>query len=253
MTLLEVQEVSKSFAGLQALNEVSFEIESGSIVGLIGPNGAGKTTLFNVIAGMIKPDKGCVIFDGSDVTGWQPHQAARQGLGRTFQIMKPFAGLSVVENVTVATLQRERQRTRAEELAREIVQRVGLGDWADKQASVLSTAGHRRLELARALGLNPSLLLLDEVLAGLVPSERNKVVNLLKNIREEGVTMLLVEHVMSAVMELSDHVLVLHHGELLASGTPEEVTSDEQVIEAYLGEEDLGEEDLGEEESHAEG
>lgn len=237
MTLLEVQGVSKSFAGLQALREVSFDVEEGSIVGLIGPNGAGKTTLFNVIAGFIRPDEGRVIFGGDDVTGWQPYEAAHRGLSRTFQIMKPFNHLSVVENVSIATLQRERQRGQAEDAAREIIERVGLDEWADKQASVLSTAGHRRLELARALGLDPSLLLLDEVLAGLVPSERNKLVDLLKNIREEGVTMILVEHVMAAVMELSDYVLVLHHGELLASGTPEEITNNEQVIEAYLGEE----------------
>ena len=243
MTLLDVQEVSQSFGGLQALNNISLEVEEGSIVGLIGPNGAGKTTLFNVIAGVLNPDEGKVYLGGKDVTGWSAHRVAHQGLGRTFQLMKPFSALSVLENVGVATLQRQSNREEAHRTAREIVDRVGLGEWADKNASVLSTAGHRRLELAKALGLSPSLLLLDEVLAGLVPSERDKVVELLKTIRDEGVTMLLVEHVMSAVMELSDHILVLHHGEMLASGTPEEVTNDPQVIEAYLGEEDDEEHD----------
>jgi branched-chain amino acid transport system ATP-binding protein len=236
MTLLEVRGVGKSFSGLRALYDVSFDLEAGKIVGLIGPNGAGKTTLFNIIAGVFPPDSGCVKLGDTDITGWPSYRVARRGVGRTFQIMKPFLSLTVLDNVTVAALQKHRKKAQARVAAAEVVERVGLGPWADHKASVLSTAGRKRLELARALALEPSLLLLDEVLAGLVPSERAKVVELLKEIGQDGVTMLLVEHVMSAVMALSDHILVLHHGELLADGTPEEVTSDEQVIEAYLGE-----------------
>lgn len=235
--LLQIDHVNKHFGGVAALTDVSLSIQPGEIYGLIGPNGAGKTTLFNVIAGVMRPDEGRVVFDGTDITGWPAYRIARLGVGRTFQLMKPFDSLSVLDNVTVATLQRHRNRKAARRAAAEVVERVGLGPWAERKASVLSTAGYKRLELAKALGLEPSLLLLDEVLAGLVPSERARVVELLREIRGEGVTMLLVEHVMSAVMALSDHIYVLHHGEMLASGTPEKVTKDPRVIEAYLGEE----------------
>ena len=237
MTMLDVTAVSRSFSGLQALSDVSFSVEPGEIVGLIGPNGAGKTTLFNVIAGRLTPDTGTVRFEDRDITGWPPHRIARAGIGRTFQLMRPFASMSVLDNVAVAALSRDRDRRVAEERSRTIIGRVGLDHVADRPSGSLPTAGRKRLELARALALDPRLVLLDEVLAGLTPSERQPVLELLLTLRDEGLTLLLVEHVMAAVMKLSDRVLVLHHGKLLASGSPQEVTSDPAVIEAYLGEE----------------
>lgn len=235
MTLLQVEGISKAFKGLHVLTDVSFTLERGQIVGLIGPNGAGKTTLFNIISGVLRPDSGHVYFAGQECTGWPAYRVARCGLARTFQLMKPFASLSVLENVTVATLQRHQHKARARQAAQAVIERVGLDAWLNQPASVLSTAGRKRLELAKALALQPTLLLLDEVLAGITPSERAGVLTLLREIQAEGITMLLVEHVMPAVMSLSDCVLVLHHGTLLASGTPDEITSDQRVIDAYLG------------------
>jgi branched-chain amino acid transport system ATP-binding protein len=239
MSLLQLHNVGKSFDGLRALHDVSFEVQEGTIAGLIGPNGAGKTTLFNVIAGVFPPTNGRVVFAEGDITGLPPYRIAALGIGRTFQLMKPFGSMSVLENVAVAAFHHHRSRTVAMATAREVIERVDLGRWAEHQADALPTAGRKRLELARALALKPSLLLLDEVLAGLVPAERGPVMNVLKQLRDEGLTMLLVEHVMAAVMALSDEIHVLHHGELLASGTPKTVTSDPRVIEAYLGEEML--------------
>jgi branched-chain amino acid transport system ATP-binding protein len=238
MTLLRVDGVSKSFSGLTALEDVSFDVEGG-IVGLIGPNGAGKTTLFNVIAGAHAPDRGRVIFRDSDITGCSSHRIARLGLARTFQLTRPFARMSVLDNVAVAAFARERRRSAAEAAAREVIARVGLERWVDSPAAQLSTAGRKRLELARGLALQPSLLLLDEVLAGLVPGERGPLIDLLREMRADGLAMVLVEHVMAAVMALSDEVVVLHHGRLLASGSPQAVTQDRDVVDAYLGEEFL--------------
>jgi branched-chain amino acid transport system ATP-binding protein len=236
VSLLRVEGVSRAFAGLQALSDVSFEVERG-IVGVIGPNGAGKTTLFNVIAGSLPPTSGRVVFRDQDITGWPAHRVARGGLARTFQLMRPFGSMTLLENVVVAALHRHPRRRAAEAAAREIVEKVGLADAASTPAGKLSTAGRKRLELARALALEPSLLLLDEVLSGLLANERQPLIELLKQLREDGLTMLFVEHVMAAVMALSDHVLVLHHGELLAAGDPQTVVKDPAVVEAYLGEE----------------
>jgi branched-chain amino acid transport system ATP-binding protein len=239
MSLLTVSSLSKSFSGLRAVDDVSFTVAAGEIVGLIGPNGAGKTTLFNLVAGRIPSDTGRVEFDGEDITGWAPHRIARRGIGRTFQLMRPFAAMSVLENVTVAAASMDPHLATARERAGEIVARVDLGQYADDDAGSLPTAARKRLELARALALDPQLLLLDEVLSGLTPTEREPLLQLLLDIAAEGRALLLVEHVMAAVMRLSQRILVLHHGQLLAAGTPEEVTNDPDVIEAYLGEEDL--------------
>ncbi len=238
MSLLEVAHVTKSFRGLTAVDDVSFTVEEGSILGIIGPNGAGKTTLFNVVAGAIAPDEGTVHLGGRDVTRLAPHRVSRAGMARTFQLMRPFGSVSVLENVAVAAMAAGTSRHDANRVAADVVERVGIAQWRDVQSSSLPTAGLKRLELARALAGKPRVLLLDEVLAGLVPSERTPVMELLEHLRsEEGVTLVFVEHIMAAVMRLSDSVLVLDQGRVLTSGSPHEVTKDPRVIEAYLGEE----------------
>jgi len=241
MTLLQVQGVSKSFRGLRAVDDVSFTVDEGMIQGIIGANGAGKTTLFNVVAGAMPPDAGTVHLAGKDITGHAPHRVAHAGMSRTFQLMKPFASMSVLENVAVAAMGSGTSRRDADAQAAAVVERVALGRWRDARSSSLPTAGLKRLELARALATRPRVLLLDEVLAGLVPTERSPVMELLEDLRrEDGVTLVFVEHIMAAVMRLSDSVLVLDQGRVLTSGTPQEVTRDPRVIEAYLGEEPTG-------------
>jgi ABC-type branched-subunit amino acid transport system ATPase component len=238
MTLLEVESVSKSFRGLRAVDDVSFTVEEGSILGIIGPNGAGKTTLFNLVAGALPPDTGSVRLDGTDVTGAKPHRVSHAGMARTFQLMKPFGSLSVLENVAVARMAAGASRRRAPAEAADVVDRVGLSRWRDARSEGLPTAGLKRLELARALASRPRVLLLDEVLAGLVPAERTPVMELLETLRrDDGITLVFVEHIMAAVMRLSDSVLVLDQGRVLTSGEPHQVTQDPRVIEAYLGEE----------------
>jgi len=236
-TLLQIDSVTKAFGGLLAVNSATLDLNQGEILGLIGPNGAGKTTLFNMTSGEIQPDKGSIYFSGDDITGHKPHVIAQSGLVRTFQIVKPFAKLSVVENVMVGAFINTSSVEKAEWRAREVIEFVGLGSHADQPASNLTTASRKRLELARALATRPRLLLLDEVMAGLTPTESASMVELLQSIREQGVTQLVIEHVMQAIMTLSDRIAVLHHGELIAVGEPAHIASDSRVIEAYLGEE----------------
>jgi len=237
MTLLRVDGISKSFQGLRAVDDVSFEVAEGSILGVIGPNGAGKTTMFNLITGALRPDSGRVHLDGKEITGQAPHKVTAAGMTRTFQLMRPFYSMTVLENVTVAVLAGGAGKRTARTTAAELIERVGLGRWRDALTEGLPTAALKRLELARALASKPQVLLLDEVLAGLVPAERAPVMELLERLRtEDGVTLVFVEHIMAAVMRLSDSVLVLDLGRVLTSGAPEEVTRDPRVVEAYLGE-----------------
>ncbi|WP_198368931.1 ABC transporter ATP-binding protein [Roseomonas rosulenta] len=233
--ILAVRGVTKRFGGLVAVNDATFDVAQGSITGLIGPNGAGKTTLFALVAGFETPSSGLVLLEGEDITGRKPHHLARMGLARTFQIVQPFAGLSVRENIAVGAFLRETRRSAALAVAEEIAARVGLADQLDKPAAALTVAGRKRLEVARALATRPKLLLLDEVLAGLNPSEVRDIVPVVRAIRESGVTVLMIEHVMQAVMNLCERVHVLAQGRIICSGTPADVVAAPQVVEAYLG------------------
>jgi len=236
--LLEVRGLSKSFRGLRAVQQVAFEVPEGSITGLIGPNGAGKTTVFNLVAGVMRPDAGEVRLGGTRIDGWRPDQVCAAGVGRTFQIVKPFAGLTVRENVTVGALRKLKDVSSAQRRADEIVEKLGLGPKRGMLASSLTLPDRKRLEVARALATGPRLLLLDEVMAGLRPTETDQMVAFFRELnRAEGVTILLIEHVMRAVMALAQQVVVLHHGEVIARGEPAAVVRDPAVLECYLGEE----------------
>jgi len=234
--LLEVRNLSKQFGGLHAVRNVSFAVGEGEVVSIIGPNGAGKTTVFNLISGFLQPTAGEVIFRGQVVTRLKPHQRARLGLGRTFQIVRPFAGLTILENVMVGAFLHTRSPAVAREEAMQILRFVGLEHRAHQYPGSLTLAGRKRLEVARALATRPRLILLDEVVAGLNPTEAEEMIRLLRRLSERGVSAVAgVEHVMRVVLSLSDRVVVLHHGEKIAEGPPEAVVRDPVVIAAYLG------------------
>lgn len=233
--LLEVRGLSKRFGGLRAVDNLDFTVESSQIVGLIGPNGAGKTTVFNLISGAIRPDGGTVSLLGRDIAGWSPHRVCGAGLARTFQVVRPFRSLTVVDNVLVGASGGGASDGESWSLVEEILDFVGLSSLAGAPAKDLSLINLKRLEVARALASRPKLILLDEVFAGLTPRELPDAVELVKNIRGRGVAIVVIEHLMKVVMELSEHVIVLHHGEQLASGSPDDVVHNKEVIAAYLG------------------
>jgi branched-chain amino acid transport system ATP-binding protein len=240
VSLLTITGVSKRFQGLTAVDRVNLVVAPGEIFGVIGPNGAGKTTLFNMIAGGFAPDTGSILFDGARIDGLSADKVCRLGIGRTFQLVRPFLGLSVEENVIVGGLLRRSKVAEAREGARELLRRLDLYDKRAQAASTLTLPDRKRLELARALATEPKLLLLDEVMAGLRPTETDRMVAVLRELnRDTGMTIVLIEHVMRAVMALAGHILVLHHGAAIAQGRPQTVVRDPAVIQSYLGVESL--------------
>lgn len=235
-TLLRVQGISKRFGGVQAVKDLSFELARGEILGLLGPNGAGKTTAFNMIAGFFKPDEGRISFEGQEIQGSNPWTICRCGIARTFQLSKPFGGLTTLENVMVGGFARHADRGAARDRAEEIVSFLDMQAKRDVDAHDLTAFDRRKLELGRALATGPRLLLMDEVVAGATPTEASEMVELVKKVRQRGVTVLIVEHVMKVIMGLSDRVIVMENGRLIADGPPAQVVKRREVLSAYFGE-----------------
>jgi branched-chain amino acid transport system ATP-binding protein len=246
-TLLQTHRLSKRFGGLHALKDVDLEVTEGEILGLIGPNGAGKTTLLRVVVGVYKPEEGEVVFGGEKITGWSPDKVARRGLSLTHQIVKPLQDMSVLENVMVGACFGRENLTlgKARNVAQEVLGMMGLLERAHAPARELTIAGKRRLELARALAARPKLIMLDEVLAGLNPTEMEWMIQHIQSVRQQGISILMIEHLMQALMSLSDRVMVLNFGEKLAEGRPESVAQDPQVVDAYLGDPNIADKLMG--------
>jgi branched-chain amino acid transport system ATP-binding protein len=236
-SVLQVDKVTKNFGGLVAVNELSFVLNHGEILALIGPNGAGKTTVFNVITGYYKPDKGRILLDGRPIEGLKPHGICRLGLVRTFQIVQPFLELTVLENVVIGILNKVRRLRKATKGAKEVLERTGLSHLANTKTSAITLADRKRLELARALATGARTLLLDEVMAGLTPKETEQIISMIKDVNNEGITILVIEHVMKAVLALAERVIVIDYGTKIAEGSPNKVLKDKKVIKAYLGKE----------------
>ncbi|MBW2016253.1 MAG: ABC transporter ATP-binding protein [Deltaproteobacteria bacterium] len=240
MGILDTVQLTKRFGGLQAVVDLTIELNDGEILGLIGPNGAGKTTVFNCLSGFLAPDEGTILFHGEPIRGLQPFQISLMGLARTFQIVKPFLTIPVLDNVLIGALTREKSIKKARSQAMEILEFTGLTPYADKEAQGLPLPLRKRLELARALATQPDVLLLDEVMAGLNPTEVDELIELIREINQQGISILLIEHVMRGVMALSERMVVINYGRKIAEGSPQEVVKDQGVIEAYLGKEFLG-------------